>query len=716
MRMTERVVRSAASEPDIERPAADDAIDALFHAHRVAVIGASADANRPGGRTLRYLSRYGFTGAVHGVHPTLESAQGFPCVASIADVPGPVDVAVITLRAGSVAAAVEACGAAGVRVAIVYASGFAELDDHGAALQRELTATARRVGVRLIGPNSNGVVAAAAGLPLTFMSGIDDPDLTLRDDGAVFLSQSGAMGAFILQQAQASGFGLGRFVSTGNEADLSMAELLAAVVNDTSTRVVLLYLEGIADPIGLGRALDRARSRSVPVVVMKVGRSAAGARAAASHTGALAGSDEVLDGFLAQHGAIRAHTIDQLLDHGRMLTHAPRPVGDRISIITLSGGAGVLATDAAEDHALRVPAWDGPWREQLAQVLPAFAGTANPIDVTGALLADTSLLAKTLDVAVRHEGSDIVLVILGNMQTQEAEACAMITAAARATTKPVVTVWVGGTGRTPALLAEQGLAGFTEPVRAIDSLAALVRVAGVAGTPVQVDEHSVPRPQSSPKSPTPVTWDEVRSKELLARHGISTVAEEAVDDPDSAAAAAARLGWPVVVKFLSAQVAHKSDLGLVELGLTDEEQVRSVARGMLARAPQVADRRLVVQAMVAGQTELILGMKRDPVFGPVVLLGVGGVLAEVTADVQVRVPPLSLDDAHSMMDTLAHASVLDGVRGRPATDRNALARLICLFAEASVATELESVEANPVLINQRGMPVVVDALAVERTG
>lgn len=702
---------AGAPRPGVEAAGSlDDLVDILFAPRSVAVIGASEDPERPGGRTLRYLRRYGFSGTVHGVHPTLATAQGFPCVRSISEVPDGVDVAVIALRAEATPQAVRECGLAGVRVAIVYASGFAELSPDGAALQQELADAAQESGIRLVGPNSNGVVAAGPGLPMTFMSGIDDPDLCLRDDGAVFLSQSGAMGAFILQQAQSSGFGLGRFISTGNEADLGMAELLAAVVRDSSTKVVLLYLEGIAEPERLGRALDLAAERGVRVVVMKVGRSQAGARAAASHTGALAGSDVVLDGFLRQHGAVRAHDIDQLLDHGRILTHAPAPTGNRLSVITLSGGAGVLATDAAEDHGLCVPEWDASWRTQLAEVLPEFASTANPIDVTGALLADLSLLASSLDIATRHVGTDIVLVILGNMQTQEAEACAMIAEAAHGTDKPVITVWVGGTGRSPAILARQGLAGFTEPVRAIRSVRVLVELSGATCTAdgsrrADLTGHDGRAPARS--------WDEVRTKELLCGQGIPTVDERAVSDATGAAAAADELGYPVVVKFLSAQVAHKSDLGLVALGLTDAASVRAAAEDMFVRAPAVADRRLVVQAMVPGDTELILGMRRDPVFGPVVMLGLGGVLAELTADVQVRVPPLDHRDAHSMMAGLTHSAVLDGIRGRTAADREKLAELICRFADLALSCGLDSLEANPVLIDQSGNPVVVDALAVE---
>ncbi|OYO24691.1 hypothetical protein CGZ93_03080 [Enemella dayhoffiae] len=635
--------------------------------------------------------------------------HGYPCFNSVAELPGPVDVAVIALPAGWVAAAIAECGGAGIPVAVVYASGFGEVGAAGAQLERELAEAARAAGVRLVGPNCNGVIVACKRMPLTFMSGVDDPDLELRDHGAAFVTQSGAMGAFVLQQAQAAGFGLGTFVSTGNETDTGTPELIELLLDQPGTEVVLSYLEGIEDPPALAAAFDEASRREVPVVVMKVGRSAAGAAAAASHTGALAGADEVVDGFLSQHRAIRAHDLDELLDLGRIFCFAPALRGRRLSVVTLSGGAGVLVTDAAEEHGLRVPGWSADWRERMAAVLPSFASTGNPIDVTGALLGDTTLLARSLDVAISHPDTDAVLVVLGNMQTEEDEACAMIADAARRTDKPVVTVWVGGTGRVPGILAEAGLPAFTEPVRAVRAIAALA------------EWHRLPALPGARRTPAdapgaaPVQLDEVAAKQLLADAGIPTARERAVHTVDEAITAAEELGFPVVVKFLSAEVGHKSELGLVRVGLPDAAAVREAAGQVLDRAPSdVADRRLLVQEMVLSDTELILGMKRDPVFGPVVLLGIGGVLTEVTADAQVRVPPLSEADAHSMMDSLALSALLDGPQGRTPVDRAALAQVLRRFADLAAGTDLAALEVNPLLVRADGSVVAVDALAVIR--
>jgi acyl-CoA synthetase (NDP forming) len=691
---------------------ADRAVGHLVAPSSIAIIGASSDPLKPAGRTVRYLQKYGYSGDIFPINPTREEVFGLRCYPSVEALPVVPELAVVALSASNAADAVESCGRLGVAAAIVFASGFGELDAQGLQLQDELLEAARRSGIRLLGPNCNGVVGVASGTAATFMSGIDDESLTLRDDGVAFVSQSGAMGAFILKQAQSSGLGVGRFFSTGNEADISLPEILAGLVRDESTKVMLGYVEGVRAPAELRTALDEAQRRGVPVCLMKVGRSVAGAAAAASHTGALAGQDVVFDGVLAQYGALRAQDLDSLLDVGRIFAFAPAPAGRRMSIVTLSGGAGVLLTDGAADHHLEVPRWDDEWAGQLRKVLPPFAAVRNPIDVTGALINDCSLLRKALEVAIRHPDTDIIVVMLGNMQTQEAEACQILADAAATTDKPVVTVWVGGTGNAIGLLAAHGLAAFPEPMRAVRAVAALAdyhhprqrALSRTAGNEAPAEDVGA--------------LDEAAGKELLRRHGIPTVREAAVTSAEEAVAAADELGYPAVVKLLSVDVLHKSDQGFVAVGLNDAKAVGAAAARILssAQASAVSDRRLVVQPMVASQTELILGMRHDATFGPAIVLGTGGVLAEVAADVQVRLPPLRHDEALRMMDELRYTALLQGVRGKAAVDRSALARTIVAFSDFVVAEghRYDSVEINPLMIDASGQPVAVDALVILR--
>lgn len=695
---------------DAER--ARDVVAHLLDARSVAVVGASSNGLKAAGRTLRYLQMYGYDGEIFPVNPNRDEVQGLRCYRCIGDLPTAPELAVIVLSAPDVLGAIRECGEHGIPAAIVFASGFAETGADGARLQSELADTAAHAGVRVLGPNCNGAIGADRGLTATFMSGIDD-DLTLRDDGVAFVTQSGAMGAFILHQAQTSGLGLGRFLSTGNEMDVSLPEAVLGVVSDPATTVVLGYVEGVRAPQDLRDALSAARERGVPVCLMKVGRSAVGASAAASHTGALAGQDDVFDGLLTQYGAIRATDVDHLLDLGRIFALCTPPKGRRLSVITLSGGAGVLMADAAEDHGIEMAPWDEPWSDRLRAVLPPFASVANPIDVTGALVTDPDLLRSALDVAGEHPDTDLIAVMVGNMQKQEEQVCAIIADAAARTDKPIVTVWVGGTGNAVSRLAGADLAAFTEPVRAIRAIAALIEHDMGAQ---RVPASGAP-PQVAPASEGAVV-DEVAAKRLLASAGVPTVDEREAADADQAVAAAETIGYPVAVKLLSTQVGHKSDLGFVRTGLRDPDDVRDVATDMLSRAAEmdVADRRLVVQQLVRSDTELILGMRRDPVFGPAVVLGAGGILTEVLADIQVRLPPLTDAEAYSMMDRLRTAPILAGVRGRPPADREALAAAITAFADFVLthADEFEACEVNPLLIDDAGKPVAVDALLVKR--
>lgn len=693
-----------------------DLIRHLFAARSIAIVGASSNGLKAAGRTLRYLQMHGFRGEIYPVNPSRDEVQGLRCYAGVRELPTVPELAVVVVQASEVATAVAECGELGVPVVIVFASGFAETGPDGAALEEELAAVARRHGVRVLGPNCNGVVGAVDGVTATFMTGIDDESLVLRDDGIAFVTQSGAMGAFILTEAQLSGLGLGRFVSTGNEMDISLPEVIDGLVHDDTTKVVLGYVEGVRAPQRLREALAAARTNGVPVCLMKVGRSRAGAAAAASHTGALAGADAVFDGLLAQYGAVRAHDVDHLLDLGRVFGLSARPKGGRLTVITLSGGAGVLMADAIEDHGLSLAPWDQAWSARMAAVLPAFASVRNPIDVTGALVTDPELLRKALDVAVEHPDTDIIVVLVGNMQRQEEQVCAIVESAAARTDKPIVVVWVGGTGRAVPRLAQAGLVGFTEPVRAVRALSSLVRF-WVPEAPSSVTAAvAAADPEQERTLAQGRVVDEVEVKRLLAAHGVPVVPEAEVVTPEEAAVAATRLGFPAVVKILSTEVAHKSDLGLVHVGLTDADQVRAAATRILDLAEQhgVADRRLVVQPSIPSDTELILGMRRDPVFGPVVMLGIGGVLTEVAADVQVRLPPLTTADAHAMMDRLRHAELLDGPRGRVAVDRDALAAAVVGFSDLvqRKAGDLDSLEINPLLVDRSGHPVAVDALLI----
>lgn len=706
---------------DPSDPSPVNLVRSLLDPDSVVIIGASDSPRKASGRTLAYLKRYAYRGDVYVVNPTRRVVQGVTSYARVADLPVSPDVAIIVLPAPAVAGAIRESGRKGIRTAIVFASGFAEAGPDGVRAQEELTLVAAAEGVRVLGPNCVGTVGAPRGFTAAFMSGLDQDRFELKDDGIAFVTQSGAMGAFILSMAQSSGLGLGRFVSTGNEADITFEEILAGLVDDPTVRVILGYVEGIRDASILREALGRAKRRGIPVGLMKVGRSTRGAQAAQSHTGALVGSDGAYEGLFAQYGVFRADTIDALLDFGRVFASPRWPTGDRLSIVTLSGGAGVLMTDAADDLALSVEPWDPEWSSRVAEVLPEFASVANPIDMTGALTTDLGLLRATTDICLAHPGTDVVVVLLGNLDREEDALVDALVAAGRTSPKPLIVVWVGGSGRPIERLSRAGVPTFTEPMRAMRAVSALV-TAATGRDPGERKDAQRARDEAAQVaggSPAAQVLDEVAAKVLLASYGIATVAERACADPDAAAAAADGMRYPVVVKLLSEEVPHKSDLGFVRLAVQDAREVRSVADDVQARARAlgITDVRIVVQEMVKVQTELILGMKIDPTFGPLIALGVGGVLTEVADDVQVRLPPLQGEDVVSMVRSLRYRQLLEGVRGRSAVDSESLRDTVLAFSRLVLerGAEFESLEINPLMVTDSGTVVAVDALAVRRT-
>ncbi len=696
-------------------------VEILLTAKSVAIVGASDNGIKPSGRTQRYLKKYGFSGTVYPINPTRETVQGARSYASLSDLPEVPDLTVIVLPQAAVEGALEECGERGIEFAIVFASGYAELGADGAKLQESLLATARRAGVRILGPNSVGAVSAGNNLTATFMTGLDQDRFDLTDEGVAFVSQSGAMGGFILNMAHTGGLGVGRFFSTGNEADLSLSEIIEGLVEEGSTRVVLGYVEGVRDGDRFQSALASAQAAGVPVAMMKVGRSARGAAAAASHTGALAGSNAVFDGVFDRFGVHRAMDVEHLLDLGLVFSQPARPMGNRVSIVTLSGGAGVLMTDYAEDLGLDVFTWNEEWQQKMAEVLPPFASCANPIDTTGAIAANQAMLTDALEVCLQNPDTDILLVLLGNLEMEEDSICGSIIEIAARTDKPVLVTWVGGSGNPVRKLSANGVPTFSEPIRTMRAASALAKSsrwrAGVdsvvlAHQPVDVDLSVLTQAIEREKT----YLDEVASKALLSSAGVRTVKEKEATSPSGALEAAQELGLPVVLKLLSDEIAHKTEHNAVRVDLDTDEDIVTAAEEILAVAKRLnlKDRRLVLQQMLPPTTELILGMTTDPVFGPVILLGIGGVLTEVMADVQVRPSPVTAAEARTMIDSLRGVSLLHGLRGRVAVDQDDLVATVVAFSElcTAAAPQVESIEINPLLIDAAGKPVAVDALVV----
>ncbi|WP_329520337.1 acetate--CoA ligase family protein [Spirillospora sp. NBC_01491] len=695
-----------------------DLLTALTAPRSIAVIGASADPAKLSGRPVAGLIESGYAGRIVCVNPARDEVQGLPCHPSLAAAGGPIDLAVLTVPAPRVMAALEECAEAGAALAVVFASGFAETGETG--LQDEMTALADRTGMRILGPNCIGAMALKNGVVASFSRALHGLEPVLGP--VALISQSGAFGACVLSAAQHAGVGLHSFVNTGNEADVSVAEAMAALAEDPEVGALLVYTEGLADGPGLLRAARRARELDKPVVAVKVGRSAAGARAVASHTGALTGADAVYDAAFAEAGIVRVDGMGDLVDAARILTAGRRAAGDGLTVLSMSGGVGILMADLAAGHGMRLADWDDAWQARMAEAVPPYGSPVNPVDLTAQLNTEPEILTRALEVACAHPGTDVIAVYLGVLAGGSEALVDAVAAAAGVTGKPIVVAWTGGDGTPLRRLTALGVPAYDDANRAMRALGMLVRHAshreagaGAAYVPDTARRAAALEIVQRARGKGRRQLDEAESKRLLALYGVEGIPERAADTPEEAAAAAAGLGFPVAVKLLSADVAHKSELGGVRLGLTGPGEVREAAAEVMAaaRAAGARDVRLLVQRMAGPGVELIAGARVDPVFGPVVLAGLGGIFVEVLADSALALAPAGPARTRELIGSLRGAALLRGVRGRPAADEAAVATALSGLSElaADLAGEIAEIDVNPLLAGPDGA-VALDALVM----
>lgn len=699
-------------------------VQALLRAQRVAIVGASNDGTRATGRTLRYLLKYGFAGEIYPVNPNRDIVQGVKAYPSIEELPESPDVAVIVLPQKLAIEAVRSCGKKGIPFAIMFAAGFSEVGGEGIEAEEELKRVAKASGVRLLGPNSNGAISVGNRATLSFMTGLDQDRFELQDQGIAFVSQSGAMGGFIFNMAQTAGLGLGSFFSLGNEADLGFPEVVQGLIEEGSTRVIAGYIEGIRDGEAFEEALALAQQHEVPLCFMKVGSSAKGAAAAASHTGALAGADTVYDGIFNKYGVQRAHNIEELLDFSKAFATGKRVTGNRMTIVTLSGGAGALMSDYAEDVGLDIFPWSEEWQNRIGELLPSFASVQNPIDTTGVIASDLNVLTDSMRLSLENPDTDILMIVLGNLEAEEREICDTVLEIAKTTDKPIFMTWVGGSGYPERVLSAGGVPTFSDPSRAMRAAAAAFnwqrsletsgRNASQLATPSAVTQSAAFPVLDQAVIEGASFLTEVEAKALFDIFDVPVVNEQIVNTATEAADTADTFGYPVVLKMLSREVAHKTELGGVHLGVKHRDEVMKFSTQILERAEAagIVDCKIVVQRAVPNNGELIVGMNEDPVFGQVLLVGMGGVLAEFMNDVQIRPVPVTKRDATEMIQNLRSLPLFTGYRGSQAADLDALADLVVNVSNAvqAMGSRIISAELNPVLIDDTGQPVAVDAL------
>jgi len=700
-----------------------DAVGKLLHPRSIAILGASDNPVKLSGRPVDYLKRFGYSGRVLPVNPHRSRVQGIPAFRSLDEIDGEIDLALVMLPAEQVVPAVRKCAERGIPAAIIGAAGFAETGAAGAELQRQLTEIAAERGIRLLGPNCLGMINVRNRAVATFTSALDE-NIALREGPVAFVSQSGAFGSFIFSAAQQEGIGISHYLNTGNEADLSVAEILSGLVEDPQVQVLMAYLEGLEDGEQFLRAARRAHELDKPLLVVKVGRSTAGARAAHSHTASLAGEDTVFDGAVRQHGVVRVGGLEPLLDAAQVFAAQRRPRGRRLTTLSLSGGAGVLMADAAANHRIEIGEWEPEWQQRMASVIPPFGSPRNPIDLTATLISEPDLLRRSLQVAVKHPGTDMIAVLLGNADSGADQLIEIIRQAYESTDRPIVVVWTGGSGRPRQRLRELGIPCFTDPARAAAALGALADFSfrpplPAAARPDDIEDRVVRAIVCKARSEDKRQLDEYDSTRLIAAYGIPCAGSYPVTTVQDAVEAAAELGGRVAVKLLSDRIGHKTDVGGVRLDLRTPEQVREAAADLLEIAADTGQARpaVLVQRMVTGGAELVAGIKRDPVFGPVVLVGFGGVLVDVLADTRIGVPPFDSDTARRLLLSLRASEVFAGLRGQPALDLDGAADAVMRLSwlAADLADEVEELDVNPLVLGPSGA-TAVDCLAVLSAG
>jgi len=692
------------------------AVASVLRPASVAVIGVSTREGSVGAAVLHNLRSAGYTGRLSVVHPRETLVGGIPAHRSIADVPEPVELAVIAVPAAAVVQVARECGAAGVSALVVLSAGFAEVGPRGRDLQAELLDVCRASGMRLIGPNCLGVLNTAedVGLNATFAPVAPPPG------GVAFASQSGAFGIAAIAEAARRGLGLSSFVSTGNKADLSGNDLLRYWENDAATDVIGLYLESFGNPRRFGQIARRVAARK-PVIAVKSGRSAAGARAAMSHTGALlAASDSTVDALFRHAGVIRTGTVGELFDVAALLAGQPLPAGNRIAILTNAGGPGIACADACAAAGLRVEPLPTKTRRRLGQHLPAEATTTNPVDMIASASADDyqcALEALAADPSV----DAVVAIFIPPLVTQAddvADAVRAAAAATRAAGKPLLAVWMAQDDAALATLAG-GVGGVPAYGTPEEAVRALAHAAGYARwrrtatdppeTPAGVDTDAAAATVAEVLAEGGGWLVPDRVAELLSAYGIPQVAATVVATPAAVGRHAAELRGPVAIKAIAPGLVHKSDAGAVRLGIRGAAAATRAARE-IAVAVRAAGHQPVgylVQAMAPEGVEMLVGVASDPDWGPVVACAAGGTAVELLGDVQSRLAPLNRDDAAEMLRSLRTFPLLDGYRGAPHADVAALEDIVVrISALAAAHPEIAELDCNPVLVGTGGATVV----------
>src|SRR3954469_18689021 len=700
-------------------------LDSFFAPASIALIGASRDHEKIPGRLLSMLRKNEYPGKINPVNPNYAEIDGLICYKSITDISAPIDLAIILIPARAVLAALEQCASAGVKNAVIISSGFAEEGGESAAMQDAVAALARRTGMRISGPNAEGFFSQMQRVAATFSPAVDVKPgvvpLVVTTKRIGIVAQSGGIGFAIKHRAKALGVAISYCVSTGNEADLGAGEFLDYMVQDSSTEVILLFIEGIRDVNKFLVAARRAAEIGKPVIVTKVGRSGAGERAAASHTASMAGWSAAYDAVFAKYGFIVSNDLDEAVTIAAVLTTSPLPKRRRVGVVTASGGGGIAAADTVSMQGLQVPELPAPMQAEIKKLLPSYGAARNPIDVT-AQGVNSGGLQKSIELLDASDEIDAILLVLSlSSETRMPFKRDELKPVIDAQHKPIVFysyTLPSNFARTG--LAESGvvvLSGLTHVGVALRKITDYARFK-LAPPASETDS----RPFDLAARLTSKTLSEHDSKSLLREAGIALPDETLVTEKAPLDEAIARAGFPLVMKIQSRDIPHKSEVGGVRVNITSKGEAWAAYGALLDSArqhrPDAVIQGVLVSPMAKNGVEIIVGTMGDATFGPMIMVGLGGITTELFKDVIYRPAPVSAEEATAMLGGLKAAPLLNGFRGAAKADIPALAQLISQISQlaARYSDKISEIELNPVLVHPEGKGVtIVDALVVPKS-
>ena len=686
-------------------------LEMFTEARGVAVVGASTSPEKLGYQVLNNIIQYGYEGGIYPINPTAPEILGRKAYASVLDCPDPVDLAVILVPNKAVPGVLEQCGQRGLKGAVIITAGFREVGPAGKALEQQVIDIAKRYGIRIVGPNVLGIIDTVLKLNASFAAGMP------RRGKIAFMSQSGALCTSILDLALGQGIGFSRFYSIGNKADINELDLVRAWAEDPETRAIMGYLEGITNGPEFIRVASEV-TRHKPIIAIKSGTTSAGSKAVSSHTGTLAGSEAAYDAAFKQCGIIRAGSVQDLFDYAQAFARQPLLEGNAIAVITNAGGPGIMASDAIEHAGLRLAALTAETKQYLQPLLPAAASVANPIDVLGDAPADRYALA--IEAALKDPNVNALLLVLTpQTSTQIPETAEALGRLSKQYGKPVFGAMMGDAAikKGVEVLRSYDVPNYQVPERAVSAIRAMWEHRGWLNTPkLAVEEFPVDRAKvkdvfAKVRADGRVTMGDSEARDILEAYGIPLPKSAVAATADEAVAFAESIGYPVVMKIASPDILHKSDIGGIKLNITSASEVRDAFDLLVYRGQRFMPDATIwgcqIQQMVKGGREVIIGVNRDPQFGPLIMFGLGGIYVEALKDVTFRIAPLDRRAATEMLGEIRSYKLLRGVRGEKPSDQAAIVDTLLRISQlVTDFPEIVELDINPLMVFEQGKGVL----------